>query len=73
MSEIKKLARPFKVEYVCDKCGAGLMRPTGYAFSTNPPKYEHSCNHTLCDNKMNFFKTYPALEFEIVEDLCGND
>jgi len=48
------------VDFVCDECGDGRMRPNGEVMYTDPLKYYHECNN--CGNKQAFDKTYPYPE-----------
>ena len=32
------------VDYICDDCGRGQMRPEEPAMSLDPPGYRHACN-----------------------------
>lgn len=51
----------FELDYVCDKCGQGHMRPTGICLTSNPPHWPHECNNSKCDAKINFSNIkYPA-------------
>ncbi len=45
------------IEYICDKCHAGKMKPTGIVLTSMPPKYEHSCPY--CNSKANLDHNYP--------------
>lgn len=45
------------VEYICDQCHAGKMKPTNIALTSMPPKYEHICPY--CNGKANLEHTYP--------------
>lgn len=51
--------RPIRVDYKCDKCGDGCMRPTGTVLMSDPPKYEHRCQ--LCGARQNFTHQYPTI------------
>lgn len=51
--------RVAQVDYVCDKCREGRMRPTGIFLSSNPPKFPHRC--TSCGDEMVFSETYPTI------------
>ena len=45
------------IEYICDKCYVGKMKPTNIALTSMPPKYEHVCPY--CNSKANLDHTYP--------------
>lgn len=45
------------VEYICDKCHAGKVKPTNVMLTSMPPKYEHICPY--CNTKVQLEHTYP--------------
>ena len=64
MPRIKRPIAAHKVEYVCDKCQAGVYRltskkpvATDYIY-----KWRHRCTH--CGNTENFTVPYPMLEVD---------
>lgn len=61
MSETEKQLEAYEVDYACDQCGLGSMRPTGVVFETYPPKYPHACTH--CGATQLFFKRYPETRY----------
>jgi hypothetical protein len=59
MSEKRTKCHSCRVEYVCDKCGKGMMETTaGISLTSNPPKYQHTCTH--CGHQDYFTKAYPG-------------
>lgn len=44
--------------YICDKCGKGNMKPTGKTLLSNPPIFEHRCEH--CGEIKEFKNCYPV-------------
>lgn len=62
MSELKVEVKPVEVDYGCDQCGKGMMRPTGIALLSNPVKYPHKCS--ICGYEMIFLVKYPSVRFE---------
>lgn len=54
-----------EITMICDKCGAGVMGPTGYSYMTSPPKYPHKCNK--CGNSDTYRKIYPCIEYRKIE------
>lgn len=52
MPERKTKVRTYRVDYICNHCGEGLMEFTDFALLSNPPKYEHQCN--VCKSKRHF-------------------
>lgn len=53
--------RTIQVDYRCDKCDTGHMRPTGVMLMSDPPKFPHCC--TECDALMTFTEKYPAVTY----------
>lgn len=47
---------------VCD-CGKGMMRPTGVAIMTHPPRFPHECN-AGCGRAETLDREYPYLSYE---------
>jgi hypothetical protein len=62
MEEVKSV-KTVKVDYKCDVCKDGYMRPTGTCFPTNPPQYPHKCNNSYCDAAKTFNLTYPHIDY----------
>lgn len=60
----RKVLQPVRLDYGCDSCGLGFMRPTGMAFMTCPPQYPHRCTH--CDAPQTFNAQYPTISYEEV-------
>jgi hypothetical protein len=53
----------FEIDYRCDECGEGMMRPTGRCMESYPPQYPHSC--TVCKATKTFTnKRYPHIVHE---------
>lgn len=55
------------VEYVCDECQQGLMRPNGVMLMSNPPQYPHQC--TNCGSTKVFYNQYPYQKIVATENL----
>jgi hypothetical protein len=53
-----------QVDYMCDSCNAGVMRPTGVMLMSNPPQYPHLCS---CGASATFRVQYPHIEFRDTE------
>lgn len=67
MSEITKEIKVIGVDYVCDKCGIGKMRPTGICLDSNPPQYPHECEN--CGHVINMWNvTYPTTRYEEINN-----
>ena len=50
---------PVEVHQYCE-CG-GEFIPTGFVYTTYPPKYPHECNK--CNKRETFEKSYPTIEY----------
>lgn len=56
----------FEEDYLCDECGIGYMRPTGFANLTSPVQYPHACNNDGCKARKTFNVQYPKIVHESV-------
>jgi len=45
------------IEYICDTCSIGAMKPTGKALLCKPPLYVHKCDS--CGVVANLRRGYP--------------
>ena len=61
MSEKKFELKAFGVDYVCDKCGDGLMEQTGIFLPVDPPLWKHKCSK--CGHEQNMHDKYPAVRY----------
>ena len=69
MSERRTEVKTFRVDYICDTCGKGIMCSTGVTLMSNPPQYPHMCLE--CDATQTFTGiTYPRLEHEDAQEQC---
>jgi hypothetical protein len=59
MSEVEQEVSTFKVDYRCDHCPDGVMRPTGIVYDDVPPLYPHYC--TSCGHTSTFPHRYPRI------------
>ena len=50
-----------RVDYKCDECEKGYMKPTGDIVCCCPPKFPHSC--TECGAKLMFRERYPTIRY----------
>lgn len=57
MAEQKRELKTYEVDYVCDECKNGRMRPTGVKHLTHPARYPHVCGN--CGHKDSFPVIYP--------------
>lgn len=55
--EIETPVSTYVVDYTCDDCGKGKMRPEPFVHTSMPPQYPHTCN--ICGNRKTFYKSYP--------------
>lgn len=51
-----------QVDYRCDWCRKGHMRPTGVMLTVNPPLFPHRCDNDQCLKVENLDRTYPLIE-----------
>lgn len=67
MSEIECKTEAYGVDYVCDACGKGRMRPTSDTMlMSHPPMWYHECNNAECDApKVALTERYPTVRFRI--------
>jgi hypothetical protein len=59
MGEVEREVCTFKVDYRCDHCPDGVMRPTGIVYDNVPPQYPHYC--TTCGHTATFPQRYPRI------------
>lgn len=50
-----------QIDYKCDYCGSGYMRPTGIMLTSYPPQFPHRCNK--CGVSMTFVEEYPIARY----------
>lgn len=55
--ELVKLKGYRTIEYICDSCKVGEMKPTGIMLTCEPPLYQHKC--TNCGEINSFRNNYP--------------
>ena len=62
MSENRTKCHSYRLEYICVKCGEGMMETTaGISLMSLPPKYQHTCNS--CGYEDYFFEQYPSISW----------
>jgi len=67
MSEITKIVVPVQVDFVCDKCGNGVMRPTG-EITMEKGVTRHRCTSEGCRSEVDFKDiTYPYIQYKSEE------
>ena len=67
MAEEKYKVTTYEIDFKCDVCEEGYMRPTGEVLLTFPMQYPHRCNH--CGAEMIVREhTYPYTVVEKVID-----
>ena len=45
MAEEKYKVNTYEIDYKCDACRTGYMRPLGTVLLSNPAQYPHRCNN----------------------------
>lgn len=54
----------FELDYVCDTCGIGNMRPEGACWMSSPPQFPHRCNNPECKAEQVFSDVrYPTTAY----------
>jgi hypothetical protein len=65
MAEEQTEVKVYMVEYRCDKCGNGYLKPTGSMLASSPPWYPHECD--FCGDISKFHKEkYPLTRYKTV-------
>lgn len=67
MAETIILQAPILVDYDCDECGEGKMRPTESYFTSTQTDFWHAC--TKCEHQVFLKKRYPYRDF--IRDPSG--
>lgn len=63
MALVETPVSTFHVEYQCDQCSRGLMKPYGdVAWLADPIQYQHRC--TNCGHEQTFLVRYPYLAYK---------
>lgn len=60
----EKQVTTHQMDYLCDKCGKGVMRWTGMALLSMPAQFPHEC--TECSASQDFLVRYPHTEYRTV-------
>jgi hypothetical protein len=71
MARIQTPVRPIQVDYQCEKCDDGRMRPTGQTLMSDPPQFPHKC--TNCENTITFNEKYPTVRYALEGELIDFD
>ena len=66
MAEVEQRVEAYIVNYWCDKCGKGLMGPTGAVSLVETWTFEHKCENKECGEVKNLTATYPIERKEYV-------
>lgn len=67
MAEEKYKVNTYEIDFKCDVCGKGYMRPTGRVYPTYPMQYSHRCN--FCGAEMESYEhAYPYTVTEKVKE-----
>ena len=68
INEIITKVIPYKVKAMCPLCTTGEYLPTGQAYFTTPPLYEHECNE--CGERIGVRgKQYPEIIYKEEKEL----
>lgn len=68
MATFETLLQTFSVDYQCDQCKGGLMRPHGdVAWMADPLKYKHRCTNVDCGAEQTFLVQYPYLSYKEIK------
>lgn len=68
MAEEKYKVNTYEIDFKCDVCRTGYMRPTGEILTTFPAQFPHRCNH--CGAEMTVREhTYPYTVTEQVKEV----
>lgn len=62
MAVFENEVQTFEVDMRCDKCGKGVMRPSGRQLLSKPPKFHHVCNWTSCAYETIYNVSFPYTE-----------
>lgn len=67
INEIITRVIPYKIKAMCPLCPTGEYFPTGQAYPTNPPLFEHECNE--CGERIRVRgKQYPQIIYKELEE-----
>lgn len=66
MAEKKFEVKTYLIDFKCEACGSGFMRPTGEVKSADPILFPHICNACNVEQAL-FSKVYPIQVLENVE------
>lgn len=73
MAEIEIPARMIGVDYTCDICMKGKMRPHGSAvLMSDPPQFPHQCDNPECKIIVNLTERYPTVRYSLTVNADGN-
>ena len=61
--ETSEIVYTVRIDYICDMCGVGRMKPSGAVQCSYPPSYAHRCDNAECGATMYLDRTYPAIEY----------
>ena len=64
MAERTYEVRTVGVDYLCDKCGVGVMEQAGIMLPTDPPRWRYKCGG--CGEVADLWQKYPTVRFERV-------
>ena len=67
MAYTQRPIRPIEIDFTCDSCGEGKMRPTGVMLCSNPPQFPHTCIN--CGAEQTFREKYPMVRYALEGEL----
>lgn len=68
MTQVSKPVQMVVIDEVCDKCGKGMMRPTGSTDTMSDPMvYGHKC--TECDHTEQYQVQYPTTGYQLIPQV----
>jgi len=57
---------PIKIDYLCDTCRNGMMRPIDIVDFASTDGYAHQCNNMDCRYTTTLKRRYPYMTYEEV-------
>ena len=66
MPAVVEEVRVYKVEYRCDHCNEGYVKPTGYTRLSQSNSIEHEC--CVCGASTYLGETYPRITYQPINN-----
>jgi hypothetical protein len=64
MAEREAEVKTFVIQYICDTCNTGVMKPQELMLTVHPPLYCHKCDN--CEATKNFDEKYPRVVYRYI-------